>query len=433
MKTKSYPFAIGLAFLLVMNHSIDAAFADTFEFLSFTPPKGWAKEMLSDGIAYRRPEGVGLVAIYSSYQASASAAEEFAKVWGVRLQNITKAAAPPPRVEREGDFTVAIGARQMKAEEELTTISLVTFVGRGRSLSMIAIAAGDDVQAEVNSSLDSVSILPAASAGSAATTTGTDVDFAVPPGYVSARDGRMVIIKPTVVNENTPCVYAIGSKRPSSGNLETDALRSLLEPLPGWQLKGQNYESVRGISDAGWPYFRVRADAQMLVGGSYQYLSVMAMAFPAGAGQVNIVWGFGSLARCTGEEVPFARLFHSLRPSGVPSDGGRAFAKELTGTWQNSQGVGIARYTFLPNGRYEFGQSTSTTFGNLETRNSSVGDGAWNLNGPELTIRPDGRGARKFRVRIFDRNTGGKWWRMMFLLDESANPPLDVRYERIEN
>jgi len=424
-----------MVFLLAVNLSPVIVHADIFEFLTYSPPKGWVKESLPDGIAYRRPDGIGLIAIYASYQSTGSAADEFAKVWRARVQNVTQAAAPQPKIERDGDFNLAIGAQRVNTKDGITGVSLVTIVGRGRSLSVLTISMGDTVQNEITSFLDSISILPAASAASSGNAGGVEVDFAVPTGYISERDGRTLIIKPVTVSEKTPCIYAIGPARSSSGNLEADALRSVLEPLPGWQLKGERYDSFRGIADGGWNYFAVRTDVQMLVGGSYQYLSAISMAFPGAAGQVNIVWGFGSLSHCTGEEIPFRRLFHSLRPRGVATDGGKAFAREFAGAWLNSQGVGIARYKFLSNGRYESGQATSTTFGNLETRNSSVTDGTWSLNGSELTIKPDRRdmGVKKYRVLVFDRNTGGKWFRMMFLLDESANPPLDVRYERIEN
>ena len=54
---------------------------------------------------------------------------------------------------------------------------------------------------------------------------------------------------------------------------------------------------------------------------------------------------------------------------------------------------------------------TSTTFGNLETRTGSVGDGRYALRGDELTITPDARGrdTSKFRIRIYDHYNKGGW------------------------
>ncbi len=91
----------------------------------------------------------------------------------------------------------------------------------------------------------------------------------------------------------------------------------------------------------------------------------MTMAFPAGPGRVNIVWGVGNPARRTLDDLAFARLFHSLRPRGWNSDEGKALSRDLQGLWRNSQSVGVARHKFMANGRYEFGIGTVTRTGLL--------------------------------------------------------------------
>ncbi len=419
-----------IALLMIMFFAA-AASAETFEFVSFSPPKGWSKEAMADGIAYRRQQGIGLIAIYASQPATGNTKSEFAKVWTSRLQSAASGTAPQPQIKRDGDFSIAIGAQRVNTKDGITALLLVTFVGRGRALSIMSVSMGDGVQGEITSFLDSLSIVE-----SAEPTFGTgrvEVDFAVPAGYLTQYEGQTVILRPSTTNDQTPCVYAIASPRPSTGSLESDALRALLEPLPGWQRKGERHDSFRGVGHGGWQYFIVRADVQALVNGSYQSLSAVAMAFPATKGMVNIIWGFGSLSGCTGEDLPFARLISTVQPRGVSGDGGKAFTQALTGIWQNSQGSGIGRYKFLPGGRYEYGQSTSTTLGISERRSSSVNDGSWSLNGSELTLRPERRdlGVKRYLVRIFEKNIAGRWWRMMFLLDESVNPPLDVRFERI--
>jgi hypothetical protein len=161
----------------------------------------------------------------------------------------------------------------------------------------------------------------------------------------------------------------------------------------------------------------------------------MTMAFPSGQGRVNIVWGFGSTGACTLDDLSYLRLFYSLRPSGWTPDGGKALALELPGTWRDTQAVGMAQYKFLPNGRYAYGLGTSTTFGNLETRTGSVGDGRYLLRDAELTITPNvrGRAAAKYRVRIYDEFLGGVWRRTMSLLNASLNPPSEVHYMRIDD
>jgi hypothetical protein len=245
----------------------------------------------------------------------------------------------------------------------------------------------------------------------------------------------MVMLTPTTGDEKTPCAYGVSTTRPSKGTLDADARAALLEALPGWQLKSDSYNAMRGFAGAGWPYFWYRTDVQRLVGGSYEYATAMTMAFPAGPGRVNIVWGVGNPARCLLDDLAFARLFHSLRPRGWNSDGGKALSRDLQGTWRNSQRVGIAQYKFLANGRYEFGIGTTTSTGLLERTSSSVSDGRYELRGSELIITPDrrDRGVSKYRVRIYDEFVLGRWTRAMSLLDENAKPALEVQYMRIED
>jgi hypothetical protein len=95
----------------------------------------------------------------------------------------------------------------------------------------------------------------------------------------------------------------------------------------------------------------------------------------------------------------------------------------------------LAQYKFLANGRYEFGIGTVTTTGFLERTSPSVSDGRYELHGAGLTLTPDRqeRAIFKFRVRVYDEFVLGRWTRAMSLLDESANPPLEVQYMRVED
>jgi hypothetical protein len=203
--------------------------------------------------------------------------------------------------------------------------------------------------------------------------------------------------------------------------------------LPGWQIKSDHYNAMRGTSGDGWPYYWFRTDVQQMSGSQMQYLTAMTMALPGVRGQVNIVWGFGSTGTCTLDDLHFVRLFSSLRPRGWIVDGGKAFAQQLQGTWRNSEYAGVAQYRFLANGRYEYAQVTSTTFSVRETRTGSIVDGSFTLVGNQLTLSPAvrGRGVRRLRARIYDEFSGGVWRQQLALLDESAAPPLEVRYMRV--
>ena len=299
-------------------------FADSFEFLTFTPPPGWTIKPTDKGTTYNRPTGIGLIYFYYSYATTGSPDEEFAKMWNERITGYAPGAPPQPQLEKDGDYTAAVGSKMVNADGTATAIALTTIVGRGRALGILTITAGDDVLKEVTTFLDSIKIgaAPPAPIGNA-----IDVDFTAPPGYTSQRDGRAIVLKPTTLDAKTPCIYGISSSRQSSGSLERDARAAILEPLAGWQLKSESYNAKRGTAVAGWPYYWFRTDVQQMSGGTMQYLTAMSMAFPGAPGRTNIVWGFGPTQHCTLDDVAFIRLFNSLKPRGFTSDGGRAFAE----------------------------------------------------------------------------------------------------------
>ena len=405
--------------------------ADTFEFLTYTPPAGWTKQQTADGIIYRRPTGVGLISLYSSRPASGTAEQEFAAMWRERIEGPTSIKAPQPKLETDGRYTVAVGGQSVNAQGTPTALTLSTIVVKGRVVGVSTVSAGDDVMREINAFLDSIDSASSAPQTAAGSNT-LEVDFDVPPGYTIKREGGVVMLQPNAITEKTPCVYGFIPTRASVGTLDADAKNSLVQAFPGWQIKSEHYNAMRGIAADGWQYYWFKTDIQRLVGNSYEYATAMTMAFPGGPGHVNIVWGFGSTARCLADDVSFSRLFHSLRPRGWTPDGGKAFTKELVGTWRNTEAVGMAQYRFSPNGRYEYGQGTSTTFGTQETRTGSVGDGSYSLRGPALTLT-GGRRAGRYFVRLYDDFSAGMWLKTISILNDNASTPLEVRYLRVKD
>jgi hypothetical protein len=58
-KDDEQPLPPMLCLLVIVTILIGEAYADTFEFLTYTPPRGWVKQALQDGSAYRRASGRG--------------------------------------------------------------------------------------------------------------------------------------------------------------------------------------------------------------------------------------------------------------------------------------------------------------------------------------------------------------------------------------
>jgi hypothetical protein len=262
-----------------------------------------------------------------------------------------------------------------------------------------------------------------------------DLVFAIPTGYIEQRNGEVIILAPATTDERTPCLYGLAGRQPSTGNLEADAEAALVRVVvPGWRRLDDWHYAMRGTSAEGWPYVWYRAAFEGDLGGQRQAVNAMAMVLPAGPGQVHVVWGMGSIARCLLDDVAFEQLFHSLRPSAWTSDGGQAMTGALLGTWRFTAGAGLQQLTFTGGGRYERDLGSSTRIGQTETTSSTATGGQFTIRSGELTLVPDHRPANpdRYFIRVYDEWFQGRWKSSIALFDSRAKPPLVIQYYRVD-
>src|SRR5262249_9767792 len=148
------------------------------------------------------------------------------------------------------------------------------------------------------------------------------------------------------------------------------------------------------------------------------------MILPAGPQRVTVVWGGGDIL-CTADDASFVRLFHSLRPRGWTSDGGKALAQNLVGSWTMHSGSAVGVYVFRADGTYDDGKQVthSTAIGDdsaIETtRSRTAAGGQYVLRGNELSLTGAGKGGKQtYRIRIVDE-FDVIWIRSLYLLNET--------------
>ena len=262
-----------------------------------------------------------------------------------------------------------------------------------------------------------------------------ELGYDVPPGYVQQRNGDLVILAPAAVGERTPCIYGIAPPRPATGNLDADAEAALVQTVvPGWRRLDDRHAAMRGTAAAGWPYVWYRAAFEGAIDGERQAVNAMAMVLPAGPGRLHVVWGLGSISRCLLDDAPFEQLFHSLRPAGWTSDGGKALGAALAGLWRYSASAGLQQLTFKADGRYDRDLGSRASVGALERTSATASGGRFTLRDGLLTLVPDHRpqSPDSYRVRLYDEQFPDGWKRAIALLDQASNPPLVIPYYRIE-
>ncbi|HEX2204749.1 MAG TPA: hypothetical protein VHG91_15685 [Longimicrobium sp.] len=421
---------------------------ERFELVTFDPPPDWRVGHAEGGRQYIRsePDGTGLIRFLPSRPATGDAAQVFAAMWSEHAAQIIAGPPPPPAVGGEGEVTVAIGLREVGSQGTTVRVVVAAFLWRGRALGVVGLATGPVRQAELQAFFTTLraepeAAVPAPSApapppsraipnpGAGAPTLGFDV----PPSYVRQENGGVVVLAPAAATERTPCIYGVAPPVASSGNLEADAEAALVQVVvPGWRrLDGVRY-AMRGVSASGWEYAWYRAAFEGELGGQRQAVNAMALVLPAGPGRVHVVWGMGSIARCLLDDATFEQLFHSLRPSGWPSDGGRALSRALTGTWRHTASAGLQQLTFGPDGRFDRDLGTRATVGVTERTSATASGGRFTLRDGELVLTPDHRpqDPDRYRVRVYDEWVSGGWKRAIALLT-AANPPLVIPYYRV--
>ena len=429
----------------LLSNARPFAAADTFESLTFVPPPGWAFQDTQEGRIYvgTEPNGTGnaIIAIYTSRPGTLPASQAFAAYWRAHVEKALPGPPPEPKLGREGDFTLAAGTKQGIAQGATMNATVVAFTGRGRVFGAMGIARGETMTRATHTFFASLRLNAAAPGGPAAAppakvlTGAPEVDFDVPPGYVTAREGANIVLSPVNADKQTPCTFIIGPPRPSRGSLDKDAEAALLDVYPGWQRMDDRRRIMKGTSATGWQYFWNKADLWQGPSAFSQRASAMAMVVPAGPGRVHVVWGRGT-PFCTFDDASFVKLFLGLRPRGWVSDGGKALGRDILGTWRWTSGASSAnmmmQYTFSADGRFVLDSGSTTQLGVTERTSTGTRGGRYSLRGSEITLTRDSGDRKVYRIRTYDEFGLGGWKRVMSLLDESANPQATVDYYRVD-
>jgi hypothetical protein len=262
-----------------------------------------------------------------------------------------------------------------------------------------------------------------------------DLGFDVPAGYARHEKDGIVILAPAAPDAHA-CMYGIAGRHGATGPLEAAAEAAVVQlVVPGWRRLDDRHAAMRGSSADGWPYAWWRASFEGTMNGQRQVVNASALVLPAGQGQVHVVWGMGSISRCLLDDATFERLFQSLRPSGWTSDGGRAMAQALAGTWRFSagSGVGLQQLTFRSDGRYTRDLGTRTRLGVAERTAATATDGRFALRDGDLVLIPDQRpiDPDRYGVRVFEEWTLGRWRRALTLVDRRAASPGVAQFHRV--
>lgn len=393
--------------------------AETFELLSFSVPPGWSQQAVEGGTSYRRIANGRVLAtftLHASTAASGTAEQEFGRAWTAWMGWV-EGAPPTPRTLREGAYTIAAGTAEAPSPDGVQKVVLAVYVGNSRALAVTAIGIGPEGGRALDGLLATVKVAaspaaPPPAAPAAAASGSIGVEYDVPPGYRSRRDGQTIVIEPVKLSEAQSCMFVVMPTMTSSGDLVADA-DTVLAGIPGWQVRTspRYWTMERGLGATGWSYVYRRTDLEQADGDRMKYLGGFAFVIESAPGLIDVVWGVGPLTGCPSTDPAVAKLRASLRPRAWKSDAYAQLKADLLGTWRFSTKAGIIQYTFLENGRFDYGGITETVRNagsvDIETTRTLVGDGTWKIDGGDLVLSWDAKKKGRVRkpIRIYEAST----------------------------
>jgi hypothetical protein len=419
---------IWLALVVVMSLG-SSAIADSFEFLAYTPPpKSWTKQTHPAGaVTYTTTaNGGGMIMLVPSVTPIGTPTEEFETYWRANVEPIIKAALPKPKSRPARDLTMVWGSTRVTGGGQTVDVQVVMFVGRGSVLGTVTLTTSAESVKEVAAFNASVKILdenrpiakppdPAKkpttpSLGKPAVTTpptptmpaGIAVDYVAPPGFGKTKSENGIT---SLLYDERPvrddCLLALYPPLPSSGDLEKD-VDSAIQTVPaGWEAPRTSFVTQqKGIGPTGWPYVYKTSLVSTVKGTNGGTATVLVVGLWAPNRQVSFVYGFGG--RDCPLETALERLFHTITPRGVTSDGGKAFRAGLEKkAWRD--------YTFLPSGRYQ------------QRVKDAVVEGTWKIAGSTVLLSPDANGTKEtLRVRTVSDYTLGQWRDALVVLSDTT-------------
>lgn len=135
--------------------------ADSFDFINYTPPRGWRVENADEGRVkvYTRPDGTGDILLHRD---SADATDEAETAFIIAWRELVEVKIPgagqkfKPEILRQGIYTIAKGGQYVEFNGKIGFAMLTAIVGRGRKLAIVGRASGDEALREIIAFMDAV-------------------------------------------------------------------------------------------------------------------------------------------------------------------------------------------------------------------------------------------------------------------------------------
>jgi hypothetical protein len=423
-----------------------AAQTEIFDIASYTPPRGWKKEISADKVSFTVTNSAKntycVIGVYASRPSSGDDATDFMNEWKELIVKPfgTEANPKTQNIVTGAGIKAITGSSLFIYQGGDNGVLLASFRAIGKVTSVVTVMNSLDFQADVKKFLDGITFLNSTSSTTNTLPTGPavqpsapvsptrDVSFAVPRGWTQTNysDGVGLQSPDMECSNNSNYKIFIHHNRPFTGDLKTQAKEiwhGLFNPLnqgevimkkwtspEGWDFL--TFENDRIVSKANAAHFYARV---LLVKQGSQ-VSVISLESNrtefAGSNNLDCQALNGTWKRFV-DSLQFKSAGVNLNTTEIP--------EELLGRWESKITTGVsyygsvstktlAAYTFRGNG---YCQSKKMF--------DSDADGKFSILGNKITIVSPGGLSETFTFRVESELAYDRWTKHLTLLDKNGN------------
>ena len=419
---------------------------ETFDITTYTPPKGWKKEMKTSVVNYTILDSAKnvycIIGVYASRPSSGDAATDFTSEWNdLVVKPFGADANPTTKSVITGNGRKAIaGSSLFKNQGVDNAVLLTSFSVFGKAVSVVALMNSMDFQADVQKFLDGITF-----SNSAAITANTrstdltvqpsalassykDVSFDAPKGWTQTNysDGVGLQSPDMECSNNSNYKIIIYNNRPFSGDLKNQ-VKEIWHELFNPQFD-RDVAMKKWTSPEGWEYITFENDGIVSKADATHFYGRVLLVKPGS--QVSVIslqsnhtaFAGSNDLKCIALNRIWNKFVASLQfKNAKVNRNSTEIPEDLLGRWESKITTGVsyygsvstkilAAYTFRDNG---YCQSKKMF--------DSDADGKFSIKGNKITITSPSGLSETFTYRLESELIYDHWNKYLYLIDKNGN------------
>jgi hypothetical protein len=276
IKIIAYPVKV---FLLLIISSVSFSQTETFDIISYTPPKDWKKEVKPGVINYTKLNTTAgtfcVIALYASTASTGDEQKDFKKNWEELVVTPYKAEANPKTETQTTDdgWKVVTGGSSVKSNDMDVSVLLIVASGFGKTVSIRCAMNDQAYTTQIDALFETIELDKTETAtvnnnkNETVQATGSEgkfgaIMYTAPTGWSEEIFSDGVVFKPSDMPAGEHLAIQIMSPLNTSGTLEQALAKSFEEATTTYngssmyESSGKYSKNASSMSYNGWEYIR---------------------------------------------------------------------------------------------------------------------------------------------------------------------------------